>query len=180
MKGLSPKRSLLAGSIGLLLAGVLTTWLMLSPSGVAGPVHRALPSFELPVLGQMGMTLHSHEIRDKVTVLNVWASWCLSCRIEHPLLMEISKDKNLRLYGLNHRDNSEDAMRWIDYYGDPYSLSLADSTGSVGKTLGLHGVPETYVIDKNGKIRLRHVGALTEEEWLENMAPLIHQLAAEP
>jgi len=170
-------RSILAATAIALLAA----WLLRAPGGEAGgPVGKPLPAFELPVLGQEDRKLSADALRGEVTVLNVWASWCVTCRVEHPLLMKLSAGGDLRLYGLNHRDTGEDARKWLDYYGDPYRLSLQDDDGAIGKALGLYGVPETYVIDRDGNVRHRHIGALTEQEWHETIAPLIRQLKGGP
>jgi len=171
------KRTVSTAGIGLLAIAALVAWLLRAPGGTAGGrIDTPLPAFELSVLDQPERTLSSQAIRGEVTVLNVWASWCITCRVEHPLLMRLAKDEGLRLYGLNHRDTEQDALRWLAYFGDPYSLNLRDGDGAVGTALGLYGVPETYVIDRDGNVRHRHVGALSEQEWRGTIAPLIRQL----
>ena len=144
-----------------------------SSAGVAGEM---LPAFELPLLHDESSVLRSESLKGQVTILNVWASWCVPCRLEHPLLMELSQDKNLNFYGINYRDLRGDALKWLEFYGNPYHLTMVDSTDESGAGFGASGVPETYLVDQQGKIRYRHHGALTRTAWQEEFLPLISHL----
>ncbi|MGH8727903.1 MAG: DsbE family thiol:disulfide interchange protein, partial [Burkholderiales bacterium] len=110
--------------------------------------------------------------------LNVWASWCDSCRDEHPLLLDLEKRDLAKIVGLNYKDKREDAIRWLQRFGDPYTLSVADVDGVTGIDYGVYGVPETYVIDKNGVIRYKHVGPITREAMEATILPLMKKLDA--
>lgn len=128
---------------------------------------------DLPLLRHPGEQRDPAPLPGGVILLNVWASWCITCRIEHPLWMELSADQSLNLYGLNYQDERQDALRWLEFYGDPYRASLSDADGRFGRQLGLVGVPETYLLDRSGRIYYRHVGALTREAWREKIHPLL-------
>jgi cytochrome c biogenesis protein CcmG/thiol:disulfide interchange protein DsbE len=115
----------------------------------------------------------------KVWVLNVWASWCVSCREEHPLLLEYAKSGAVPIYGLNWKDKREDALDWLGELGDPYVLSVADLDGRVAIDYGVYGAPETYLIDQNGTIRYKQIGAVTRDVWQDKILPLVQQLNRE-
>jgi len=144
-----------------------------SSESVAGEM---LPAFELPLLHDETSMLRSESLKGQVTILNVWASWCVPCRLEHPLLMDLSQDKSLNLYGVNHRDLRADALKWLEFYGNPYYLTMFDSVAESGAGFGASGVPETYLVDRHGNIRYRHHGALTRTTWQEEFLPLISHL----
>ncbi|MEO5882146.1 MAG: DsbE family thiol:disulfide interchange protein, partial [Caldimonas sp.] len=116
--------------------------------------------------------------RGKVWVLNVWASWCVACREEHPLLVEFARKRVVPLYGLNYKDKREDANAWLARFGNPYDASLFDDEGRVGIDFGVYGVPETFVIDQNGVIRLKHIGPLTPAVLATKIEPLLKKLDA--
>jgi cytochrome c biogenesis protein CcmG/thiol:disulfide interchange protein DsbE len=115
-------------------------------------------------------------MRGKVWLMNVWASWCIGCREEHEHLLEYSKSGVVPIYGLNHKDKTDDALGWLRELGDPYVLSAVDADGRVSIDYGVYGAPETYVIDKNGTIRLRHVGPLMPDAWQQKILPLVQEL----
>ena len=112
----------------------------------------------------------------KVTLLNVWASWCVSCRQEHPLLVELARKGSVQVYGLNYKDTRQDARRWLASFGDPYVASAFDEDGRVGIEWGVYGVPETFVIDRKGVIRHKLTGPVTPENWAKTLQPLIQRL----
>lgn len=147
------------------------------PSSVL--IDEAVQAFELPLLHQHGVSFASSELQGQVTLLNVWASWCVTCRVEHPLLMAIARDQNLNLYGLNYKDARADALKWLDFYGNPYRLILVDESGKTGIDFGVYGVPETFIIDGKGNIRHRHIGALTQEDWEQTVLPIVKKLESE-
>jgi len=115
-------------------------------------------------------------MRGKVWLLNAWASWCVSCREEHPLLLEFSKSSPAPIYGLDYKDSREDALSWLNEFGNPYVLSAFDADGRVGIDFGVYGVPETYVIDRNGVIRFKQIGPITREVWEQTILPLVKDL----
>jgi cytochrome c biogenesis protein CcmG/thiol:disulfide interchange protein DsbE len=161
--------------------GVLVVFLCIGlyrdPHEVPSPlINKAAPTFRLPQLKEQSKTFSADEMRGKVWLLNVWASWCVSCREEHPLLIEYAKSGAVPIYGLNWKDKREDALAWLDELGDPYVLSAADLDGRVAIDYGVYGAPETYVIDQSGTIRFKQIGAVTEDVWLQKILPLVQEL----
>jgi cytochrome c biogenesis protein CcmG/thiol:disulfide interchange protein DsbE len=120
----------------------------------------------------------AQELRGQVWVLNVWASWCTACRLEHPLLVEFARTNTVALYGLNYKDAPADALRWLSQFGDPYRQSFSDRDGRVGMDFGVYGAPETFVIDQAGRVRFKHVGPLTPEVLQQQIVPLVRKLRA--
>ena len=114
----------------------------------------------------------------KVWMLNVWASWCVACREEHPMLLEFSKLKLVPIYGLNYKDKRPDGQGWLTNFGNPYTASLFDQDGRVGIDFGVYGVPETFIIDKQGVIRMKHIGPLTPEVLRDKIEPMLSKLNA--
>jgi cytochrome c biogenesis protein CcmG/thiol:disulfide interchange protein DsbE len=137
-------------------------------------LDKPAPAFSLPQLQAPEKTFSAEEMRGKVWLLNVWASWCVECRYEHPDLFEYGK--TVPVYGLNYKDKPEDARSWLGELGDPYVLSVSDLDGRVGMDYGVYGAPETYLIDKGGTIRYKHVGVVTQQIWSKNFLPLIQEL----
>ena len=163
--------------IFLLLAVFLAVGLRLDPREVPSPlIGKAAPPFQLPQLQDPGRTLGTEELKGKVWILNVWASWCVACLEEHPILVEFSKRNVLPIYGLNYKDKREDALEWLGKHGNPYTLSIQDGDGRVGIDYGVYGVPETYVIDRNGVIRYKRIGPVTTPILQEKILPLVRQL----
>jgi cytochrome c biogenesis protein CcmG, thiol:disulfide interchange protein DsbE len=162
------------------LVALLAAGLTLNPREVPSPlVGKAAPPFELPLLREPDKRFASKERLGSVWLLNVWASWCVSCRDEHPVLLELSKSGAVPLYGLNYKDKREDGLRWLAAYGDPYRLSVIDAEGRIGIDYGVYGVPETYVIDKRGFIRYKQIGPVTREVLAQKILPLVGQLSRE-
>jgi cytochrome c biogenesis protein CcmG/thiol:disulfide interchange protein DsbE len=141
-------------------------------------IDKAMPAFSLPRLHEADRTLGSTDLRGQVFLLNVWASWCVACRAEHPILLELAKSGQVTIYGLNYKDQREDALRWLDFYGDPYTTSAYDLEGKVGIDFGVYGVPETFIVDQNGIIRYKQIGPITEEVLNKKIIPFINQLKA--
>ena len=163
--------------IFLLLAVLLGIGLTLDPKKVPSPlIGKAAPAFELPRLKQPEEKLGTDSFRGKVTLLNVWATWCVSCRAEHEVLTAIAKTGKVDIYGLNYKDKREDAIKWLQVYGDPYVASAFDADGRVGIDWGVYGTPETFVIDKQGIIRHKVIGPVTVEIWQQELLPLINKL----
>jgi cytochrome c biogenesis protein CcmG/thiol:disulfide interchange protein DsbE len=167
------KRFLWPLGIFILLVGFLAAGLTLDPREVPSPlIGKAAPAFDLPVLQQPDKHFVPANMRGKVWLLNVWASWCVSCRDEHPVLVELSKRNVLPILGLNYKDKSEDAQRWLTKFGNPYQISVMDADGRTGIDYGVYGVPETYVIDGEGVIRYKQIGPLTAEILERKVLPL--------
>ena len=163
--------------IFLVLAVFLAVGLRLNPREVPSPlIDKAAPAFRLPQLQDPARTLGTDDLKDKVWILNVWASWCVACLEEHPILVEFSKQNVLPIYGLNYKDKREDALAWLGKHGNPYTLSIQDLDGRVGIDYGVYGVPETYVIDGKGVIRYKRIGPVTKQILREKILPLVRQL----
>ena len=158
------------------LVALLAVGLTRDPRQVPSPlVDKPAPAFELPRLGD-GSRFSPAEMRGKVWLLNVWASWCVSCREEHPVLIDFSRTKRVPLVGLNYKDARDDALKWLARYGDPYQLSVVDHDGRIGIDYGVYGVPETYLIDRAGVIRYKQIGPVTKDLLNDKILPLIGKL----
>ena len=170
-------RFLIPLAVFVVLVGFLVVGLGLKPREVPSPlVGKPAPEFQLQQLHASDKTLTSKENLGKVWLLNVWASWCVSCRQEHPLLVELAKSGIVPVYGLNYKDQREDALRWLKQFGDPYTVSIVDPEGRTGLDYGVYGVPETYVIDKNGVIRYKQIGPVTVDALQTKILPLVKEL----
>lgn len=141
-------------------------------------VDRPLPAFNLPAL-QGEAPVDQGALRGKARLLNVWATWCLACRDEHPFLIELA-DRGIPIVGLNYKDDPRAARAWLRRLGDPFELVVVDADGRYGLELGVYGAPETYVVDADGVIRYRHVGVVDAEVWRERIAPVYRKWAAQP
>jgi cytochrome c biogenesis protein CcmG/thiol:disulfide interchange protein DsbE len=147
------------------------------PHEVPSPlINKPAPAFQLPQLHEPTKTFSAQEMKGKVWLLNVWASWCISCREEHPVLLELARAGAVPIYGLNYKDKREDAIDWLDDLGNPYLLSAADIDGRVGIDYGVYGAPETYLIDRDGVIRYKHIGPLTPDVLQGKILPLVKDL----
>ena len=161
----------------IVLAAFLLVGLTLNPRQVPSPlIDKPAPIFQLNHLHEPEKILSSTVILGKVWLLNVWASWCVSCRDEHPLLVELAKSGIVPIYGLNYKDERTTAMQWLKRYGDPYAVSIVDADGKVGIDFGVYGVPETYIIDKKGIIRHKQIGPVTADSLEKTIVPLIIEL----
>ena len=175
------KRYLLPLLVFVVMAGFLAIGLKLDPKEVPSPlIGKPAPGFDLPQLAAPDKRLAAQDLRGQVWLLNVWASWCVACQQEHPLLVELSKTGRVKLYGLNYKDKRDDALGWLRRYGDPYLQSVSDTDGLVGIDYGVYGVPETFVIDKQGVIRHKQIGPVTAESLRDTLLPLVAQLEQAP
>ena len=173
------KRYLIPLALFLTLAGFLAVGLNLNPREVPSPlIGKPVPAFSLPTLASPDKVLAAQDLKGQVWILNVWASWCVACRQEHPVLVDFAKTSQVPLYGLNYKDKRDDALRWLQKFGDPYRQSLSDTQGLVGIDLGVYGVPETFVIDREGVIRYKHIGPVTPEALNQIIRPLLGKLGA--
>jgi cytochrome c biogenesis protein CcmG, thiol:disulfide interchange protein DsbE len=139
-------------------------------------INKPAPTFRLPQLKDPAKTFSAEDMRGKVWMMNVWASWCVACRDEHPLLFEYQSSGAVPIYGLNYKDRREDALAWLAELGDPYVLSAVDLDGRVAIDYGVYGAPETYIIDKSGTVRMKHVGPVTRDVWANKVLPLVQEL----
>lgn len=170
-------RFLLPLGVFIVLVGFLFVGLKLNPREVPSPlINKPAPAFTLTQLHEPDKTISQAGLLGKVWLLNIWASWCVSCRQEHPVLVELAKSKAVPIYGLNYKDQREDGKNWLRQFGDPYVLSAFDADGRVGIDYGVYGVPETFVIDKAGVIRHKHIGPLTTEAVRDRILPLVKEL----
>ncbi len=162
----------------LVLGGFLLVGLRLDPQALPSALlDKPLPTFSLPALGQ-DRVVDQVAVTGEVSLFNVWATWCASCRVEHPFLTRLA-ETGVPIYGINYKDEDDEALRWLDELGDPYRVSVVDAEGSLGLDLGVYGAPETYVVDAAGVIRYRHVGVVDERVWSDILEPIIDELRRE-
>ncbi|MCC7484885.1 MAG: DsbE family thiol:disulfide interchange protein [Burkholderiales bacterium] len=162
-----------------LLAGLLAVGLTLNPRELPSAlIDKPAPAFQLPQLHQPALMFSQRDMAGQVWLFNVWASWCAACRDEHPLLVELAKNRIVPIVGLNYKDQPEAGLAWLARYGDPYVLSVVDVQGRTGIDFGVYGVPETFVIDRQGVIRYKHIGALTKKALDGKILPLVRALQA--
>jgi cytochrome c biogenesis protein CcmG/thiol:disulfide interchange protein DsbE len=170
-------RYLVPLAIFALLVAFLYRGLSLDPKLVPSPlVGKPMPTFTLTRLDNPATTISDADFKGKVTLLNVWATWCVSCRQEHETLVELAKTGQVDIYGLNYKDNREDAKRWLTRFGNPYVANAFDSDGRVGIDWGVYGAPETFIIDREGIIRHKHIGPLTIQIINDEILPLVAKL----
>ncbi len=171
------RRFLMPLAVFLVLVGFLAVGLRLNPREVPSPfIGKPAPAFRLPQLHAPDRTLAPADLKGEVWLLNVWASWCVSCRAEHPVLLELARSRAVTLVGLDYKDDPQAGRGWLAQNGDPYLLSAVDSDGRVGIDYGVYGVPETFVVDRAGVIRFKHIGPLTEAIVTEKIIPLVKEL----
>jgi cytochrome c biogenesis protein CcmG/thiol:disulfide interchange protein DsbE len=147
------------------------------PSNLIG---KPVPQFSLPPVKGRMLGLSSDNLRGEVSLVNVFASWCAECRLEHPLIMQLKAQGVVTVHGLNYKDRPEDAARWLNTLGDPYTRTGADTNGRVGIDWGVYGVPETFVIAKDGRIAFKQIGPLSPEILQQKIIPLIRDLQERP
>jgi cytochrome c biogenesis protein CcmG/thiol:disulfide interchange protein DsbE len=161
------------------LAVVLAVGLKRDPREVPSPlIDKPAPKFALTRVDDPARVVRLDDLRGKAFMLNVWASWCVACREEHPLLVEFAKKRAVPIYGLNYKDTRPDATGWLARMGNPYDASFFDEDGRVGIDFGVYGVPETFIVDANGVIRMKHIGPPTPEVLANKIEPLLKKLDA--
>ena len=171
------KRYLLPLLVFLVMAGFLAAGLQLNPRKVPSPlVNKPAPTFDLPQLHEPALRVTAQEMKGQVWVLNVFASWCTPCLEEHPYVMQLAKQPGIAVVGLSYKDQPEAAKRWLRKHGDPYTKIAVDSDGRVGIHYGVYGVPETYLIDKQGVIRHKQIGPITPRELKDTILPMLADL----
>lgn len=170
-------RLLLPLAVFLVIVGFLMKGLARDPREVPSPLVGApAPAFSLVQLHDPAKRLGTADMRGQVWLLNVWASWCVSCRVEHPLLVQLAQAKIVPVVGLNYKDKNEEGKAWLAQHGNPYRVSVVDSDGRVGIDWGVYGVPETFVVDKSGVVRYKQIGPLTVEALEKKILPLVRDL----
>ena len=159
-----------------LLSVFLWRGLSLNPHALPSvQVGKCIPDFTLPQLQAPEASFSSTQIRNQVVLLNVWASWCAACIDEQVFLLQLARE-GVPIYGLNYKDQPQDALQWLAQWGNPYKLIMQDRNGKAAIDLGVYGAPETFIVDKKGIIRYRHAGIMTQELWQNEIAPLMKQL----
>jgi len=175
-----PKRrmvTLLPLAIFVVIAIFLGIGLTMDPTLVPSPlINKSVPQFSLPPVKGRTLGLASKDLVGEVSLVNVFASWCVACREEHPLWMQIARDKIVPVHGLNYKDKPDDAANWLEELGDPYTRTGADIDGKVAIDWGVYGVPETFVINKAGQIVYKRIGAINPKIWQEKLLPMILKL----
>lgn len=172
-------RFILPFIVFVILAVFMFIGLGLNPREVPSPlIDNEAPAFTLPQLHEPSKQFSPADMKGKVWLFNVWASWCTACLGEHPVFLELSRQNVVPIYGLDYKDTREDGEAWLRKHGDPYTLVVSDLEGRVGIDYGVYGVPETYVIDKQGVIRHKQIGAVTPKILNETILPLVRELQA--
>lgn len=170
-------RYLLPLGIFIVLVAFLGVGLTLDPRRVPSPlVDKPMPPFELPRLKVGDQLISDRDLKGRVSLFNVWASWCVACRQEHPVLLDLARTGEVPIYGLNYKDQRSDALNWLAQLGDPYVATAFDLEGRVGIDWGVYGVPETFVIDPQGIIRYKQIGPVTPKALQEEILPLVRRL----
>jgi cytochrome c biogenesis protein CcmG/thiol:disulfide interchange protein DsbE len=161
------------------ITGFLLKGLWLDPREVPSPlINKPAPEFRLEALETPGRVIERKDMLGKVWLLNAWASWCVACREEHPVLVEFSRSATIPIIGLNYKDTRIEGMRWLAQFGNPYATSLFDEAGRTGIDYGVYAVPETFLIDKQGVVRFKQIGPVTPELLRDKLLPLIQRLNA--
>lgn len=171
------KKALIPLGLFVVLVVFLGVGLTRDPREIPSPfIGKLAPAFAAPQLNALEKQFSPRDMLGKVWLLNVWASWCVACRQEHPVLMAFAKTGALPIIGLNYKDQSSDGLQWLSRFGDPYDLSAIDRDGRIGIDFGVYGVPETFLIDKTGVIRYKQIGPLTEQALREKILPMALEL----
>ena len=142
-------------------------------------INKAAPEFSLPALSDAQSILSPATFKGKPWILNIWASWCRECRIEHPLFNQMAHQYDFEIVGLNYKDQLDDAKQWLQQFGDPFSTTIFDQQGTAGLDWGVYGVPETFLIDPNGIIRYKHVGPINPQIVQEVIVPFFAHYSVE-
>ena len=159
------------------IAVFLGIGLTMDPREIPSPlIGKPVPEFNLPPVRGRALGLSSADLKGEVSLVNVFASWCTACRAEHPLLMRLKEAGVVAIHGLNYKDKPDDAAQWLDALGDPYTRTGADIDGRMGIEWGVYGVPETFVIDRAGRIAYKKIGPIAEQDLEQTILPLIERL----
>jgi len=162
----------------LVMAVLLYRGLFLDPSALpSAMIDKPFPAFSLPAV-QGGKTVTQDDLKGKPALVNVWGTWCVSCRIEHPVLTKLAQ-QGVVIYGVNYKDDNAAAIKWLQDFHNPYQISISDEQGNLGLNLGVYGAPETFLIDAKGVIRYKHVGVIDDAVWHDQLAGLYQGLVDE-
>lgn len=142
-------------------------------------IDRELPQFQLPALHDPELIVRTEDLTGETTLVNVFGSWCVACLQEHPTLMQLSRDRTVRIIGVNWRDKREDALAWLEKHGDPYTRIVFDAESDLVIEMGVTGAPETFIVDPGGRIRYKQIGPITPDVWQDTIRPVIDAIAAE-
>ena len=171
------KKTLIPLGLFIILVIFLAIGLTRDPHEIPSPlINKAAPQFTAPLLQTPEQQFSARDMLGKVWLLNTWASWCVACREEHPILMEFAKTHTLPIIGLDYKDKNPDGMKWLARYGNPYDMAITDQDGRIGIDYGVYGVPESFLIDKAGVIRYKQIGPVTPEALRDKILPLIREL----
>ena len=171
------KKTLIPLAVFVVLLVFLAIGLTRDPHKIPSPlIGKPAPDFTAPVLDGGGQRFAAKDMLGKVWLLNTWASWCVACRQEHPILVEFAKTKTVPIIGLDYKDQEADGIKWLARYGNPYDIAITDRDGRIGIDFGVYGVPESFLIDKAGVIRYKQIGPITDEAMRDKILPLIKEL----
>lgn len=160
-----------------LVSGFLYRGLALDPREVPSPlIGKPAPAFSLPTLADSEVQFSPAQMKGKVWLLNIWGTWCASCRVEHPVLVDLARRGLVDIVGLNYKDNTTQAKVWLQDLGDPYVVTAVDATGRIGIDWGFYGAPETFVVDADGLVRYKHIGPVSPQVLEQTILPLVEQL----
>lgn len=174
-------RYLVPLAIFILLVAFLYRGLSLDPKRIPSPlVGKPMPEFSLPRLQDPAATISNTDLMGKVSILNIWATWCVSCRAEHEVLLQLAETGKVDIYGLNYKDERPKAQQWLTRLGNPYVANAFDADGRVGIDWGVYGAPETFIMDRQGIIRHKHIGPISVDDLNNEILPLIAELQATP
>jgi cytochrome c biogenesis protein CcmG/thiol:disulfide interchange protein DsbE len=138
-------------------------------------IDKPMPVFSLPTVKDANQIITQDDLKGEVALVNVWATWCIACRVEHPYLVKLA-NQGVKVVGINYKDDVQEAQKWLKNLHDPYVYSIVDADGRLGINLGVFGAPETYVVDRQGVIRYKHVGVVDDRVWTENLKPIFDSL----
>ncbi len=167
--------------LGIFVVLAVLFWRGLSLDPTAMPsalIDRPMPSYSLPTLASPDQLTTEAALKGQVTLVNLWATWCVACKVEHPYLIELAQ-QGIAIVGINYKDEDTAAKQWLKTLGNPYRYNIVDKSGRLGIDLGVYGAPETYIVDKDGLIRYRHVGVIDDNVWQQTLKPIVDQLNAE-
>ena len=171
------KKKLIPLGIFVVLVVFLAIGLTRDPHEIPSPlIGKAAPMFNAPLLQTPEQQFSAKDMLGQVWLLNTWASWCVACRQEHPILMEFAKTRTLPIIGLDYKDKDSEGLKWLARFGNPYDQAITDKDGRIGIDFGVYGVPESFLIDKAGVIRYKQIGPVTEEALRDKIVPLIREL----
>ncbi|OED42346.1 thiol:disulfide interchange protein [Chromatiales bacterium (ex Bugula neritina AB1)] len=164
----------------LLIGGFLYTGLNRDPRYVPSPlIGKPAPEFTLPTLADASQTFSPSQMVGKVWLFNIWGTWCVACRAEHPVLVQLAQSGQVDIVGLNYKDDKSSAITWLQELGDPYITTAVDADGRTGIDWGFYGAPETFVVDKKGLVRHKHIGPVSPKDLSNTILPLVAELRAE-